>query len=416
MCCRFRAMKKISFFNILPHLFGKLKFNKAWNYKTHVAIFCFLFLSLWFSFFVALFAPDSNFINTPYMTRMGHYFAFFTTQSNIALCVFVFLWLCLKKHNQNWFFFTQIAVITYITITFTVYWGGVIAFQEPYKHYFALNWATSILLHIFGPFCGWFVFALNSGKYYHNIQKHHVFRLWMILLYPFCYLVVILFRGWVLINSNQSPSTWFPYFFLNWEKNGIAPLVLGVFIIFLFTVFFQYLFLILNNYRYFNTRTFPKQTLTSFLKKQFPTATQPMVWNRQNKRNLLLLFCASLMNLITFLVFLILVLQNFRDGTVITFIGHINYILPLIIINLVFSSALIILVVLSWQKKDRAYRLIPVLTCINCLASWFVIIVPLIFAYNTITALLHLSNNHNNIIGDKWNNNYGQEQLQFSFN
>lgn len=53
------------------------------------------------------------------------------------------------------------------------------------------------------------------------------------------------------------------------------------------------------------------------------------------------------MNLITFLVFLILVLQHFRDGTVITFIGHINYILPLIIINLVFSGALIILVVLS---------------------------------------------------------------------
>ena len=72
-----------------------------------------------------------------------------------------------------------------------------------------------------------------------------------------------------------------------------------------------------------------------------------MPWNNKIKRNLIILFVAAIINLITFLTFYILLLTHFKNSAVLNFIGHINYINTLIIINLVLSIALIILVFFS---------------------------------------------------------------------
>lgn len=188
--------------------------------------------------------------------RLSIYFAFFTTQTNYLVVIYLFFTLIIeridKKFKVN--FNLLLAITVYITVTMFVFWTGLIGdiLETGLQNYGSLvyAWIKTIILHLIIPIIMICYFTLISGKNQISYKTYYKLYLWLILVYPILYLTAVMIRGDLRYDQGYPASTCFPYFFLNYHDNGILVFALSIFLILIFIILLQHLYIWINNLRF----------------------------------------------------------------------------------------------------------------------------------------------------------------------
>ncbi|WP_342275763.1 hypothetical protein [Spiroplasma endosymbiont of Nebria brevicollis] len=133
-----------------------------------------------------------------------------------------------------------------------VFWGG-IATKSQERSKFGTGiypWFKTVILHFFMPVIMIINFVFACGEEFYSLKEHHRLYLWFICFYPFFYLIVVVVRGVLRTQQGELDATRYPYFFLDYQTNGVGLLVFAIVGIFLITIILQYFYLWINNIRY----------------------------------------------------------------------------------------------------------------------------------------------------------------------
>lgn len=243
--------------------------NKA-NFYMRLSALIMLILFLIIDLICAIYFPMEKFKSLGYGERVGNYYAFFTTESNYMVVIYF----CLYLFNVHFrgtkpSFQTRLAVTVYITITMLVFWLGIFTQEQDPKQYSIYNWISTMILHLIMPIIMITSFVLTCGHNFVNLKKQHKIYLWLIVIYPAIYCVVILIRGHLRyldymqsIAKGLTPGypprdTWYPYFFFDYsnEPNGWLMASAAVIVVFGLCFGLQYFYIWVNNlmYKYYQS-------------------------------------------------------------------------------------------------------------------------------------------------------------------
>ncbi len=228
--------------------------NKA-NFYIRLSALIMLILFLIIDLISTIYLPMEKFKVLSYGERVSNYYAFFTTESNymvvIYFCVYLF-----DAHFRGTkpSFQTRLAVTVYITITMLVFWIGIFTAEQDPKQYTIYNWISTLILHLLMPIIMITSFIVSSGHQYVNLKQQHKIYLWLIVLYPAIYCIVILIRGHLryldFMKTGHPPrDTWYPYFFFDYSNGKYGWLIAASAVIFVFGLVFslQYFYIWINN-------------------------------------------------------------------------------------------------------------------------------------------------------------------------
>lgn len=153
-----------------------------------------------------------------------NFFGYFTIQSNIITMV-AFLasayFILSRKKQPTWVIYLRAVATTIIVIVGLVY--NTLLAGASLAGSFDLKWSSDIL-HVIIP-----IYALVDWVLFADRKKLPYNRLWIVLIYPIVWLVVILIRG--------ATDGWVPYPFLN-PNTGYGSVALYCIAISAFTVLF----------------------------------------------------------------------------------------------------------------------------------------------------------------------------------
>ncbi|WHQ36848.1 hypothetical protein [Spiroplasma sp. SV19] len=196
--------------------------------------------------------PQPQFKELGYAERVSNYYAFFTTQTNYIVAMYFFAYLFEGKFaNCKPSYLIKLAVTTYITVTMLVFWLGIFTNTQDSNQYDAFSWASTIVLHLVIPVSMIISYILTSGNFKYDIKKHYKLALWLILIYPVSYFIIILIRGALRHLDHRPANTWYPYFFLNvYQEWGWLILIFAFVCILSLFIGLQYLYIFLNNKLY----------------------------------------------------------------------------------------------------------------------------------------------------------------------
>ncbi|AHI53259.1 Pr6Pr family membrane protein [Spiroplasma culicicola] len=282
-----------------------MKINKSFEFSLKLMVLIMLISFLIFDFLLQIYSPKSNLRGIPTLQRIEIYYAFFTTQSNYVVVIFLFFALFTEKnYNRRPSFGIELAVTVYITITMLVFWFGLLASPDEMKAYNTANWISTVVLHLLIPIVMIGNFIVASGDFYFNPRHHTRFGMWGIMLYPLFYFIYAMVRGdmrfkdygpdffarmytlengqiinnWtelghgIIDNTPYTGQMWYPYWFLNvnryelkignggqvWATNLDTPTwVLWFFLILAFIAItslvfgLQFLYLYWNNSKFY---------------------------------------------------------------------------------------------------------------------------------------------------------------------
>jgi hypothetical protein len=131
-----------------------------------------------------------------------NFFGYFTTQSNIILMVAFFAsayFILSRKAQPSWVVFLRAAATTVIILVGLVY--NTLLSGASLAGSFDLRWSSNIL-HVIIP-----IYALLDWILFADRKKLPYSKLWLVLIYPIVWIVVILIRG--------ATDGWVPYPFLD---------------------------------------------------------------------------------------------------------------------------------------------------------------------------------------------------------
>ncbi|QGS52325.1 hypothetical protein [Spiroplasma tabanidicola] len=293
-----------------------MKINKNFEFSLKLMVLIGLVSFLIFDFIRILISPKPSLDGIPVLERFSHYYAFFTTQSNYLVVIYLFYSLFTQySYNKKPPFGIELGVTVYITLTMVVFWAGIVT-QHTHTGNVAKvrasDWFTTCILHLFVPFIMITNFILSSGDTYYSPRVHARFSLYGITIYPVLYSFYAVIRGefrWETygpeffskayicengvwkVNPKGPWSTdliafadkvnpynsemWYPYWFMNlhngqlkttdivtgqeriWQSYDksesmiLGQVVMGYLFIISLVVFFQYLYLFINNVKYY---------------------------------------------------------------------------------------------------------------------------------------------------------------------
>ncbi|QEH62247.1 hypothetical protein SCHIN_v1c10540 [Spiroplasma chinense] len=229
-----------------------MKLNKNSEFSIKLMVLIVLIAFLVFDFMLQVYSPKMNMRAIPTLQRLNIYYAFFTTQSNYIVVIYLFFTLFTKQnYNRKPPFGIELAVTVYITVTMLVFWFGLLGSTDEMNSYGIANWISTVVLHLCIPTIMISNFILTSGDYYYSPREHTKFGLFGTTLYPLGYGIFVMIRGkfryqefgpdffktiyhldgtnWVAnwpegmghgTFANASPYTtqmWYPYWFLNFR-------------------------------------------------------------------------------------------------------------------------------------------------------------------------------------------------------
>ncbi|QHX36971.1 Pr6Pr family membrane protein [Spiroplasma sp. BIUS-1] len=283
-----------------------MKLNKDFEFSLKVMVLIVLIAFLAFDFVLQVYSPKKNLEGIPVIERIDIYYAFFTTQSNYAVVLYLIVALFMRRiYNTKPAFGIELAMTVYITVTMLVFWFGLLASPDELKAYYPSNWVSTVVLHMCIPSIMIGYFMLSCGDQYYSTRRHSKFSLPLTCGYPIGYLMFAMIRGEIrfnyyspefftniysvedksqswfwqnlwsegngVINNDQhfTQQMWYPYWFLNvhqfkLEANGevysksfgpewmvISIFILAVMAITLLVVGLQFFYLNWNNGKFY---------------------------------------------------------------------------------------------------------------------------------------------------------------------
>lgn len=238
--------------------------NKA-NFYMRLSALIMLILFLIIDLISAIYFPMDKFKDLGYSERVGSYYSYFTTESNYMVVIYFCLYLFdVHFRGTKPSFQTRLAVTVYITITMLVFWLGIFIAEQDPKQYSFYNWISTIILHLIMPITMITSFVLTCGHNFVSLKKQHKIYLWLIVLYPAIYCIVILIRGHLryldymdsIARGDVFPhpprDTWYPYFFFDYsvEPDGWLLALAVVVVVFGLCFGLQYFYIWVNNLMY----------------------------------------------------------------------------------------------------------------------------------------------------------------------
>ncbi|AGR42439.1 hypothetical protein [Spiroplasma diminutum] len=173
-----------------------MKLNKDFEFSLKVMVLIALVVFLAFDFVLQVYAPKKNLEGIPTIERINIYYAFFTTQSNYAVVLYLIVALFMRRiYNAKPAFGIELAMTVYITVTMIVFWFGLLASGDEINAYYPSSWVSTIILHIFIPTIMIGYFLLSCGDEYYSPRKHSKFSLPVTCAYPTGYLIFSMVRG-----------------------------------------------------------------------------------------------------------------------------------------------------------------------------------------------------------------------------
>lgn len=173
-----------------------MKISKNFDFTVKVIILNILVAFLIFDFCSQIWFPKYNLGGIPAIERINIYYAFWTTQSNYIVVVYLIFTISLQKiYGTQRMLGLEIAVTTYITVTFIVFWFGLLASPDEIGAYRPINWVSTTVLHLFIPMFMIFNFATSTGNVYMSIEEFNRFGIFCVVAYPVLYLVFVILRG-----------------------------------------------------------------------------------------------------------------------------------------------------------------------------------------------------------------------------
>lgn len=268
--------------------------NKA-NFYIRLSALMMIILFLIIDLITAIYFPMTKFSKLGYEERVVNYYSFFTAESNymvvIYFCVYLF-----DAHFKGTkpSFQTRLAVTVYISITMLVFWLGIFTAEQDISEYNLYNWISTLILHLFMPIIMITSFILTSGHEFINFKQQYKIYLWLILIYPAIYCIIILIRGHLryldYMHSSLHPphpqrETWYPYFFFDYSKGNYGWLLatVAVIVVFGLVISLQYFYIWINNlmYKHYQTREW---RLQDFYQKILRKVNKNL--NNKNKKNI----------------------------------------------------------------------------------------------------------------------------------
>ena len=188
--------------------------------------------------------------------RLAIYYSYFTTQTNylVLAYLFAFLFESKIKENSKLSFYILLSITIYITITMLVFWIGIITNSNERNKYGTdfYPWFKTIILDLIMPIIMILNFVLSCGHDFYDLKKHHQLYLWLILFYPCFYLVAVIVRGVLRTKQEAYPiASRYPYFFLDYQQQGIISLVGAIIGLIIVAISLQYFYLWINNKKYY---------------------------------------------------------------------------------------------------------------------------------------------------------------------
>ncbi|AUM62957.1 Pr6Pr family membrane protein [Spiroplasma monobiae] len=173
-----------------------MKLNKDFEFSLKVMVLIILIAFLAFDFVLQVYSPKKNLEGIPAIERINIYYAFFTTQSNYAVVLYLVVALLMRRiYNTKPAFGIEMAMTVYITVTMLVFWFGLLASPDELGAYYPANWVSTIVLHMFIPSIMIGYFMLSCGDNYYSIRKYSKFSLPLTCSYPIGYLIFVMIRG-----------------------------------------------------------------------------------------------------------------------------------------------------------------------------------------------------------------------------
>ncbi|QHX35686.1 hypothetical protein STIUS_v1c01310 [Spiroplasma sp. TIUS-1] len=173
-----------------------MKTSRNLDFTIKVIILNILVAFLIFDFCSQIWLPKYNLGGIPTIERINIYYAFWTTQSNYIVVFYLIFTISLQKiYGTQRLLGLEIAVTTYITVTFIVFWFGLLASPDEIGAYRPINWVSTIVLHLAIPMFMVFNFATSTGNVYMSIEEFNKVGILLVCAYPFLYLIFVMVRG-----------------------------------------------------------------------------------------------------------------------------------------------------------------------------------------------------------------------------
>lgn len=189
-----------------------MKLKKRTEFSLRLVILIIMSGFLIFDLCLTILYPKTNYNGIRTLDRLDIYYAFFTTQTNYMVVLYLIFALFLKRtRNTKMPFGVELAVTTYITITMIVFWVGLLSSSNEAGSYKLPHWISTLTLHLAIPSTMIGHFILSSGDEYHSYLKHSKFNLCTTASYPIGYLAFSMMRG-EYRYKNYGPD-WFKYIY-----------------------------------------------------------------------------------------------------------------------------------------------------------------------------------------------------------
>ncbi len=349
------------------------------HFYIRLVLFLITFVGFIYSLVLSVVDPIPVMAKMNYSFRIGHFFAYFTTQSNMIVCCYFFIYLFDKKFRMYRFhWIIRLAVTTYIMMTAIVFWIGLVTSTNLVHQYDAYSWVSTFILHCIVPILMLITYIFTTGKYYYDFKRHHYYVLWVISLYPWIYLFVVLLRGYVLKADGSPESTWFPYYFLNYYKMNIVEVSVGVMMVFVCMVFIQYFLIWINNYRYFKIHNINYKDFSVTVNKGFKYKNNVIVHKKLN----LTLYCLIALSLAQVIFFILLMSKASLFASVLELYHLGKNILVIWVLGgltSVFSITIIIFAIINLFKQYKFTNVTAFFTICTALISWYTVVAPVLF-------------------------------------
>ncbi|WP_339022537.1 Pr6Pr family membrane protein [Spiroplasma endosymbiont of Crioceris asparagi] len=243
----------------------KFQFFKEWKFWYKFIIATLIFVAVFYQFIYQLVNPDiifkqdndKNFYSQyDYSSLVVHYFSFFTTQSNMLVCGWLFYSAFNhdkegKKKLLNINF--SVAVATYISVTSLIFNFMLLPVEMFKEHsdpkypgnWSFSNWTCSEILHTIGPIATvvYILLFMNFENHCLSTKLYLKKQFPKILVYPLIYGIYILIRNEIRVASNKPRVTNTPYFFMDVRQNIIwffLSLMIIVFILISFSILYNF--------------------------------------------------------------------------------------------------------------------------------------------------------------------------------
>lgn len=252
------------------------KKKNLWKFSLRLLGLLIITMFLIFDLIITIDYPDDFIIAqvSKATERLGIYYAYFTTQTNYLVVIYLFSFLFesrFRPHSKP-SFYMLLSITVYITITMLVFWTGIATNSHILSKYGThfYPWFKTIVLHFIMPIIMIINFVFACGKEFYSLKEHHKLYLWFICFYPAFYLIIVMVRGVLRSQQGELNATRYPYFFLNYQVNGVGILVCAIVGIFVITISLQYFYLWINNITYKKK----KQAYDSKIEKSYASIVQ----------------------------------------------------------------------------------------------------------------------------------------------